>query len=95
MWHLLIPPVMTLLDDYEVRFKLQGVLVVQEMLQHVPTGLMKRTGVNGLIHSVCYVYPLHSNPRISVCSRSEIPYLIFEILRHQSFYEARYPPQYR
>ncbi|KAF8809105.1 hypothetical protein BYT27DRAFT_7232472 [Phlegmacium glaucopus] len=51
MWHLLIPPVITLLDDYEVRFKLQGVFVVQQMLQHVPKGLMKRTGINGLIHS--------------------------------------------
>lgn len=52
MWHLLIPPIMTLLDDFEVRFKLQGVLVVHEMLQHVPKGLMKRTGINELIHSV-------------------------------------------
>jgi len=51
MWHLLIPPVMALLDDYEVRFKLQGVLLVQHILEHAPQGLMKRTGINGLIHS--------------------------------------------
>ncbi|KAF8963411.1 hypothetical protein BDZ97DRAFT_1919843 [Flammula alnicola] len=48
-WHLVIPPVMTLLDDYEARFKLQGVLVVQEMLRHVPRDLLKRTGVSGLL----------------------------------------------
>ena len=51
---------MTLLDDFEVRFKLQGVLVVQQMLQHVPKDLMKRTGINGLIHSVSCVYPLRA-----------------------------------
>ena len=61
MWHLLIPPVMTLLDDFEVKFKLQGVLVVQQMLQHVPKSLLKRTGINGLIHSVCRAPAFWSN----------------------------------
>ena len=61
LWHLLIPPVMTLLDDFEVRFKLQGVLAVQQMLQHMPKDLMERTGINGLLHSVGCVYPLCSN----------------------------------
>jgi hypothetical protein len=56
---------MTLLDDFEVRFKLQGVFVVQRMLQHVPKGLMKRTGVNGLIHSARRAYPLRANSEIS------------------------------
>lgn len=87
---------MTLLDDYEVRFKLQGVFVVQQMLQHVPKGLMKRTGIDGLIHSVCCVYPFCSNFEISVCSSpSEIRYLIFKIPKHHSYYETRYPHQYR
>lgn len=65
MWHLLIPPVITLLDDFEVRFKLQGVLVVQQMLQHVPKDLMKRTGIDGLIHSVRRVSPLRPDFQIS------------------------------
>jgi hypothetical protein len=43
---------MTLLDDYEARYKLQGVLVVQEMLRHVPSGLLKRTGIAGLLRQV-------------------------------------------
>lgn len=51
-WHLVIPPVMTLLDDYEARYKLRGVAIVSVMLQNVPKGLLKRTGVDGLIRSV-------------------------------------------
>ncbi|KAF8159812.1 hypothetical protein B0H34DRAFT_655026 [Crassisporium funariophilum] len=51
MWHLLIPPVMSLLDDYEAKYKLQGVVIVQEMLRHVPKDLLKRTGVDALIRS--------------------------------------------
>lgn len=50
---------MTLLDDYEARYKLRGVAIVSVMLQHVPKALLKRTGVDGLIRSVrhcsCFV----------------------------------------
>ncbi|KAG5645775.1 hypothetical protein DXG03_005312 [Asterophora parasitica] len=51
LWHLIIPPVMTLLDDYEAPHKLQGVHIVSEMLQRVPSQLLKRTGVDGLIRT--------------------------------------------
>ena len=44
---------MTLLDDFEAKHKLQGVFVVQEMLQRVPKDLLKRTGVDGLLRQVC------------------------------------------
>lgn len=50
-WHLIIPPVMTLLDDYEARYKLQGVEIVSEMLRRVPKELLKRTGVDGLMRT--------------------------------------------
>lgn len=43
---------MTLLDDYEARYKLRGVEIVSEMLRHVPKELLKRTGVDGLIRTV-------------------------------------------
>jgi hypothetical protein len=52
MWHLVIPPVMTLLDDYETKYKLQGVIIVEEMLRRVPKDLLKRTGVDGLLRQV-------------------------------------------
>jgi Tti2 family len=43
---------MTLLDDYEARYKLQGVEIVSEMLRCVPKNLLKRTGVDNLIRTV-------------------------------------------
>ena len=52
MWHLIIPPIMTLLDDYEAKHKLQGVYIVQEMLRNVPKDVLKRTGIAGLVQQV-------------------------------------------
>ena len=43
---------MTLLDDYEVKFKLQGVELVSEMLKNVPAELLRRTGIDGLLFAV-------------------------------------------
>lgn len=43
---------MTLLDDYEAKYKLWGVRIVLEMLKHVPKDLLRRTGVDGLLRSV-------------------------------------------
>jgi Tti2 family len=43
---------MILLDDYDSGYKLQGVLVVAEMLKRVPADLLKRTGVDKLVFSV-------------------------------------------
>lgn len=51
IWHLLIPPIMTMLDDYEPKFKLRGVRIVRELMNSVPGTLLKRTGVQGLIRS--------------------------------------------
>ncbi|KAJ4472023.1 hypothetical protein J3R30DRAFT_3659960 [Lentinula aciculospora] len=49
LWYLVIPPIMTFLDDYQVPYKLEGVRMVEELLQHVPREILKRTGVDGLI----------------------------------------------
>lgn len=49
---------MTLLDDYEAAYKLQGVALVHEMLQGIPPELLRRTGVDSLLHSV---RPAHSS----------------------------------
>ncbi|KAF8909392.1 hypothetical protein CPB84DRAFT_1766025 [Gymnopilus junonius] len=49
LWHLVIPPIMAFLDDFEARYKLHGIAIVQEMLRHVPKDLVKRTGVDGLL----------------------------------------------
>jgi hypothetical protein len=55
LWHLVIPPVMTLLDDYEVSYKLQGAQVVAEMLLKVPAEILRRTGVDALLLTVCNI----------------------------------------
>ncbi|KIM83994.1 hypothetical protein PILCRDRAFT_68800, partial [Piloderma croceum F 1598] len=49
LWHLIIPPIMTLLDDYEAPYKIHGIKIVSELLQRVPIDLLKRTGIDGLL----------------------------------------------
>lgn len=77
MWHLIVPPVMTLLDDFEARYKVQGVIIVREMLPRLPKGLIKRTGVDGLIQQVLsYRVPIrqHSlNITVSSCFPGSSP----------------------
>ncbi|KAK7061347.1 hypothetical protein R3P38DRAFT_2828989 [Favolaschia claudopus] len=48
-WHLVIPPLMALLDDYEARYKLMGVKIMSAMLERVPSSVLKRTGVDSLL----------------------------------------------
>lgn len=43
---------MIFLDDYESYYKLKGLIVVSELLNHVPPETLKRTGVDGLLISV-------------------------------------------
>ncbi|KAG2147983.1 hypothetical protein DEU56DRAFT_103300 [Suillus clintonianus] len=49
VWHLILPPVMTFLDDFEASYKLRGVQLVSDLLSRVPPELLKRTGVDGLL----------------------------------------------
>ncbi|PPQ70481.1 hypothetical protein CVT24_013288 [Panaeolus cyanescens] len=51
LWHLLVPPIMAFLDDYEVNYKLRGVLLVQEMLAKFPKDLLRRTGIDDLLRT--------------------------------------------
>ena len=43
---------MTLLDDYQVRYKVRGVRMVAEMLERVPAELLRRTGMDHLMLTV-------------------------------------------
>ncbi|KAJ7938279.1 hypothetical protein B0H13DRAFT_2572038 [Mycena leptocephala] len=52
LWHLVIPPLMTLLDDYEARYKLMGAGITSAMLKRVPSSVLKRTGVDSLLLAV-------------------------------------------
>ena len=33
LWHLIVPPLMAVMDDYEVYYKLQGVEIVLAMVE--------------------------------------------------------------
>ena len=45
---------MTLLDDFEARYKLLGIQIVNAMLEHVPLSLLNRTGISELILAVWF-----------------------------------------
>ncbi|KZP00296.1 hypothetical protein CALVIDRAFT_510353 [Calocera viscosa TUFC12733] len=49
MWPLLVPPIMTLMDDWEATFRIKGILVVDELLKQTDGQLLKRTGVDKLL----------------------------------------------
>lgn len=49
LWHLIVPPIMTMLDDYQAAYKLRGIHLVSQLLVHTPPDLLRRTGVNDLI----------------------------------------------
>lgn len=51
-WHLAVPPLMTLLDDYQARYKLWGLLIAGRMLRSVPPSLLHKTGIDGLLKTV-------------------------------------------
>lgn len=43
---------MTLLDDYELKYKVRGAQVVSHLLERVPPELLRRTGIDGLLFNV-------------------------------------------
>lgn len=51
---------MTLLDDYEVPYKLRGTSIISRMLKSVPPDLLRRTGIDELIFSVRFLSVLGS-----------------------------------
>ncbi|KIY71824.1 hypothetical protein CYLTODRAFT_418536 [Cylindrobasidium torrendii FP15055 ss-10] len=49
IWPLLIPPLMTILDDYQVPYKLHSVIILRQMLQNLSASLLRRTGLDVLL----------------------------------------------
>ncbi|KAF7799085.1 hypothetical protein EIP86_010315 [Pleurotus ostreatoroseus] len=86
VWHLVIPPMMTLLDDYEVPYKTLGVRIVSEMLDRVPPELLRRTGMDGLIlASLHKCFPNLRDPGTPALLRLAVPTCV-------QFIEATTPP---
>ena len=71
IWHLVIPPIMTLLDDYEIKYKLRGVQIVSNLLRNAPGELLRRTGISGLFYSVRHHLSfVESRKPMSLCRAS-------------------------
>lgn len=49
---MLVPPLLTMLDDHEIKYRHQGVIALQLFLQKVPAILLARTGLDELIQRV-------------------------------------------
>ncbi|ELU41815.1 hypothetical protein AG1IA_04135 [Rhizoctonia solani AG-1 IA] len=49
LWPLIIPPLLTLLDDYKSTYKIRGVEVTNALLKKAPSSLLHRTGVDELL----------------------------------------------
>ncbi|TKA83181.1 hypothetical protein B0A55_00719 [Friedmanniomyces simplex] len=45
VWHLLVPPLLTLLDDWEAEYKRTGAELLHHVLQVTPSLLLERTGL--------------------------------------------------
>ncbi len=45
VWHLLVPPILTLLDDWETKYKQTGAELLNLLLQTTPSSLLERTGL--------------------------------------------------
>lgn len=54
VWPLVVPPLMTLLDDHEVRYRLEGIKACATFLVKCPPVLLQRTGLKDLIQKVSH-----------------------------------------
>lgn len=52
LWPAVVPPLMTLLDDHETRYRTEGVRCLHVLLDRVPGSLLKKTGLGELIQNV-------------------------------------------
>ncbi|KAJ7632712.1 hypothetical protein FB45DRAFT_1057745 [Roridomyces roridus] len=69
LWHLVIPPIMALLDDYEARYKLMGVRIASVMLENITSSILKRTGIDSLLLA-------SFNRAFTVLDRPETPLIL-------------------
>jgi len=82
LWYLVIPPVMTMLDDYEIKYKLEAVTIVRALLESAPPELLRRTGVADLLFdSLKRSLTLLHSPETPAMIRSAMPTAVDLILR--------------
>jgi hypothetical protein len=52
LWPLVIPPLLTLVDDYDPPYKIKGIMVTEGLLEKASASLLRRTGIDELLFKV-------------------------------------------
>jgi hypothetical protein len=55
LWPLLIPPLMTIMDDREAKWRLRVLVTVLTFVDLAPPELLRRTGVHQLLSTVSHI----------------------------------------
>ncbi|KAG8899686.1 hypothetical protein FRB99_006499 [Tulasnella sp. 403] len=58
LWPMLIPPMMTIMDDHDAGFRIRGIRIAKELIRKVDPRLLKRTGIDSLLSSLIVIVNL-------------------------------------
>nr|POE71933.1 uncharacterized protein CFP56_11809 [Quercus suber] len=59
VWPLIVPPMLTLVDDLDVKYKLRGITILRKVLTITPPALLSRTGLGSVFEDAltpCFSY---------------------------------------
>jgi hypothetical protein len=56
LWPLLVPPLLTMLDDHENRYRREGIRCLSLFLEKCPGQLLHRTGLGDLVQKVRHIH---------------------------------------
>lgn len=90
VWPLVVPPILTLLDDWETKYKSIGAERLDGLLHVTPTALLKRTGLGdvfeeALMPCLTYLPPITPEPDAINLLKAVFPTLL-------TLSRVRYPP---
>ncbi|KZT60838.1 hypothetical protein CALCODRAFT_480483 [Calocera cornea HHB12733] len=74
MWPLLVPPIMTMMDDWQPQYRIKALRIVDNLLERADAQLLKRTGIDTLLFT-----SLENS--FSQLHTPETPRLLFEAIR--------------
>lgn len=65
VWPLVIPPILTLIDDWETRYKKLGTVLLKDLLTITPVDLLSRTGLGPVFEQALLPTLTYSPPLVS------------------------------
>jgi hypothetical protein len=96
VWPLIVPPILTLIDDWEIKYKQIGIALLQTLLEKTPPALLARTGLSEVFEEAlmpCLTYlPTLSTPEESVAMLS-VTYSTMLVLMQTRFPRGENAPQ--